>query len=118
MTDQQIVSTDHRSCPNCGADLLGNYCSKCGQHDQDIRRPFFKLLGEVFSSLLELDGRAYRTIYYLFTKPGFLSSEYVSGRRMSYTPPLRLFLVISISFFLMISVFNSIRSMQSILLER
>ena len=117
MTDQQIVSSDHRSCPNCGSELLGNYCSNCGQHDQDMRRPFFKLLGEVLSSLLELDGRAYRTIYYLFTKPGFLSSEYVSGRRMSYTPPLRLFLVISISFFLIISAVNSVRSMQSILLE-
>ncbi|MBT6058492.1 MAG: DUF3667 domain-containing protein, partial [Gammaproteobacteria bacterium] len=55
-------------------------------HSRDMRRPFFRLLGEVFTSLFELDGRAYRTIYYLFTKPGFLSSEYVSGRRMSYTP--------------------------------
>ena len=34
-----------------------------------------------------------KTLWYLFTKPAFLSTEYAKGRRASYTPPLRLFLV-------------------------
>jgi hypothetical protein len=118
MSDQEIVVTrNHRPCPNCDSDLLGDYCSNCGQHDQDMRRPFFKLIGEFFSSLTELDGRFYRSIFYLFTKPGFLSTEFVNGRRASYTPPLRLFLIISISFFLMVSVLNSIDSVQNTLAE-
>ena len=62
--------------------------------------------------MFELDGRAFRTVFSLFTRPGFLSQEYLSGRRARYTPPLRLFLVISISFFLILSAYNSLQSMR------
>ena len=36
-------------------------------------------------------------------KPGVLTREYLAGRRRSYTPPLRLYLVISVSFFVLVS---------------
>ena len=69
-------------------------------------------------TVFELDGRAYRTLYFLFTRPGFLAREYVSGRRASYTPPLRLFLVISIVFFLTVSAFTSLQSMRNVISEQ
>lgn len=94
---------------------MGNYCGSCGQEVKDFRRPFFRLSSEAISSLLELDGRSFRTLFYLLTKPAHLSKEYFSGRRMQYTPPLRLFLVISVSFFLLVSFYTSIRSMEGIL---
>lgn len=68
--------------------------------------------------VFELDGRAYRTIFTLFTRPGFLTREYFSGRRMQYTPPLRLFLIISISFFLLVGMVTSLRFMQQSLIEQ
>ena len=36
----------------------------------------------------------------LFLQPGVLTSEFLAGRRKEYTPPLRLYLVISLSFFI------------------
>lgn len=74
-------------------------------------RPFLHFMQDLVRVLFELDGRAYRTVGYLLTKPGFLTREYFAGRRQSYTPPLRLFLVISIGLFLLISVANTIMTM-------
>ncbi|PCJ23515.1 MAG: hypothetical protein COA96_11745 [SAR86 cluster bacterium] len=99
-------------CDNCGHSLSGAFCSQCGQESKEIRRPFFLLIAEAINSVFELDGRAFRTVFYLLTKPGFLSKEYVRGRRADFTPPLRLFLVISISFFLIVSLVTSLQSIQ------
>lgn len=107
------VAADH--CLNCGAALTGGYCSICGQEAKNLRRPFFRLSGEAIKSLFELDGRAFRTLFYLLTKPAYLCQEYFDGRRTRYTPPLRLFLVISVSFFLLVSLYSTIRSMEGML---
>jgi hypothetical protein len=40
----------------------------------------------------------------LFFKPGFLTREFLAGRRMSYLPPLRLYLVLSVLFFLIAAI--------------
>ena len=98
------------ACSNCNTPLTGNFCAQCGQEAREIRRPFFYLIADGIRAVFELDGRAYRSVYYLLTRPGFLTSEYVSGRRASYTPPLRLFLVISIGFFLLVSFVITIQS--------
>ncbi|MCO4799896.1 MAG: DUF3667 domain-containing protein, partial [Colwelliaceae bacterium] len=41
-----------------------------------------------------------RTLFPLIFKPGFLTNEYIAGRRVHYVPPLRLYLFISIIFFI------------------
>ena len=51
----------------------------------------------------ELDGRAALTLKTLLLKPGVLTDEFLAGRRRTYTPPLRLYLVISISFFVLVA---------------
>ena len=102
-------------CLNCRQLVTGNFCANCGQDLKEIRRPFFYLLKDAVRAVFELDGRAWRTLYFLFTRPGFLSREYVSGRRASYTPPLRLFLVISIGYFLLVSAFASLQSMRTVM---
>jgi hypothetical protein len=92
-----------KQCRNCQKAFDGSFCPNCGQKDVDLGRPFRELLGEVVKETLEIDGRAYRTVRYLLTKPGALTAEYLAGRRRSYTPPLRLYLVISVSFFLLVA---------------
>jgi hypothetical protein len=59
------------------------------------------LLDDVFS----FDSRASRTIWPLLTRPGFLTNEYIQGRRVHYVPPLRLYLFISIVFFITLDFF-------------
>lgn len=61
------------------------------------------LIGEVLRETLDLDGRAVRTVRTLFLHPGVLTEEYLAGRRKVFTPPLRLYLVISVSFFVLVA---------------
>ena len=97
-------------CRNCNARLTGDFCAACGQKEREVRRPFIVLTSELLHTVLELDGRAYRTLFLLLTHPGYLSTEYVKGRRASYTPPLRLFLVLSILLFFLVSVGGTLNS--------
>lgn len=102
---------NHSSCLNCGEPLQGSFCAHCGQLEREVKQPVLYFLKELIRVLFELDGRAYRTLYYLLTRPGFLTREYFDGRRQRYTPPLRLFLVVSIALFLLMSVTNTLSSM-------
>ena len=90
-------------CRNCNAMLEGPYCPQCGQKDLDLERPVRELVAEVAKETFEVDGRAARTLKVLFRHPGMLTREFLAGRRRSYTPPLRLYLVISVVSFLLIA---------------
>ena len=89
-----------RQCKNCEYELAGAYCSSCGQRDIDLERPIWSLVAETFREVFELDGRSAVTIKTLFRRPGMLTCEFLDGRRRTYTSPLRLYLTISILFFL------------------
>lgn len=88
------------NCKNCNARLEANFCPQCGQKNIDLERPLTELLGEVMRETFDFDGRALRTLWTLFRRPGRLTSEFLAGRRRRYTPPFRLYLVISVLFFL------------------
>lgn len=92
-----------KNCRNCETRLTGAYCQTCGQRDIDLERPIWGLIGEVVRETFELDGRAALTVKTLFRYPGKLTFEFLAGRRRAYTSPLRLYLVISISFFILIT---------------
>ncbi|NNF52734.1 MAG: DUF3667 domain-containing protein [Gammaproteobacteria bacterium] len=92
-----------KHCKNCATRLTGAYCPTCGQRDVDLERPIWSLIGEVVKETFELDGRTARTVTTLFRYPGRLTSEFLAGRRRTYTSPLRLYLVISISFFILVT---------------
>lgn len=94
-------------CSNCQSSLQGEYCSTCGQRNLDLRQPIWSLLGAVISATFEDDGRAALTAKTLFRHPGMLTGEFLAGRRVAYSPPLRLYLVFSIVFFLLIAWFAS-----------
>ena len=92
-------------CRNCQAVLEKEYCGACGQRNVDLERPIWSLVGELLRETFELDGRAAVTVKTLFRHPGKLTSEFLAGRRRVYTSPLRLYLVISISFFVLMAWF-------------
>jgi hypothetical protein len=98
----------HRSpaprCSNCGAQARGRYCPHCGQDSRDHRVATGVLLREFWADVFSLDSRFLRTLGLLVTRPGELTAEYMRGRRVRYLPPLRLYLIISIAFFLLLSM--------------
>lgn len=95
-----------RRCLNCGAELAGRYCAHCGQA-ADVHVPSTRELAhEALEGITHSDSRLWRTLFLLWFVPGKLTQEFVAGRRAAYLPPFRLYLVLSIMFFLAASVSN------------
>ena len=88
-----------KACGNCGAQASGTYCSACGQ-ETDVRLPTLRqFMRDATGSLVALDGRLWRTLRVLLTRPGFLTQEYFRGRRRYYVRPARLYLATSLILF-------------------
>jgi hypothetical protein len=93
-------------CKNCEAVLLGRYCVNCSQA-ADVHVPTTRELAhELLEGLTHSDSRLWRTLTTLWFRPGKLTVEFVAGRRVAYLPPFRLYLVLSVVFFLLASVVN------------
>lgn len=90
-------------CKNCDAVLSGRYCANCGQA-ADVHLPSTgEMIHEALEGLTHSDSRIWRTLTWLWFRPGKLTQEFIVGRRVSSLPPFRLYLIISIVFFLAIS---------------
>ncbi len=87
-------------CENCGQELRGHYCSNCGQAAVSYHRSFRHVVVDVLDSFLNWDSKFIRSIGLLFWKPGWLTNQFLEGRRVRFVHPLRLYLLISIVFFL------------------
>lgn len=61
-------------------------------------------LREFISAITLTDTKFLRSLKLLFIKPGFLSKEYVLGRRNVYTRPLTLFLISNLIYFLLLPI--------------
>lgn len=93
-----------RHCLNCAAVLTGRYCANCGQI-ADVHVPSTQeLIHEALEGITHSDSRLWRTLCLLWFKPGKLTQEFVAGRRAAYLPPFRLYLILSILFFLSASL--------------
>lgn len=86
-------------CLNCGAHLRGQYCGTCGQRSRSRLISLWELISDAFGDLLELDSRLWQTLIPLMNRPGQLTRDYLQGRRARYMPPFRMYLVLSLLFF-------------------
>lgn len=93
-------------CQNCGAPLAGEYCAQCGQHAIDYKRSLFQLVIDAADSFFNWDTKFFRTIGTLLLKPWRLTNDFNVGRRVRHVHPLRLYLLASIAFFLMLRMLN------------
>jgi hypothetical protein len=62
-----------------------------------------ELVHDALEGITHSDSRLWRTLLFLWFKRGKLTEEFVAGRRMAYLPPFRLYLVLSVIFFLVAS---------------
>lgn len=104
-----IVKTevaDLSYCRNCGAPLTGAYCADCSQR-ADVHMPStVELVHEALEGVTHSDSRLWTTMRYLLFVPGKLTLEFIAGRRVAYLPPFRLYLVMSVLFFLIASIWQ------------
>lgn len=90
-------------CSNCDAELHGEYCAACGQHQVDLDQPFREIVSEGLSAFLAFDTRLVRTLWPLFRRPGLLTTEFLAGRRKRYVHPFKLYFAFSLVFFFVFS---------------
>jgi hypothetical protein len=86
-------------CPNCGAPVAGAYCYRCGQRFEHHLLSMREFLNEAAEVLTHADSRLWHTMVALLLRPGFLTQEFIKGRRARYLPPFRLYIVLSVIFF-------------------
>jgi hypothetical protein len=98
------VYTDN--CLNCGEVLTGQHCSHCGQRAAVQVISLWSLVRDFLVDVFDWDARVWRTLRPLAFRPGLLTQEYLRGRRAHYTPPVRMYLVLSVAFFLIGSLFD------------
>jgi hypothetical protein len=87
-------------CLNCGAPTPERYCPVCGQENIEPRQTVGHLISHFFSDITHFDGKFFVTVKDLFSKPGFLSREYMKGRRVAYLDPVRMYVFTSAFFFI------------------
>ena len=100
------AATPVQSCMNCGAPLAGAYCSSCGQETRIETPTVREFVREFVQDQMALEGKLWRTLKVLVTKPGGLTLDYISGRRQCYIRPLRLYLALSVVFFAISGLFS------------
>lgn len=98
-TSYRTPGSEPAACLNCGQSLLGQYCGKCGQRARSRLISLWELVSDAFGDLFEIDSRLWQTLVPLVIRPGSLTHDYLQGRRARYMPPFRMYLVMSLIFF-------------------
>ena len=95
--------TEAATCASCARPLAGRYCSHCGEETVDPHALTVRhFVGHTLAhETLHLDGKIWRTLRYLFFRPGFLTAEYCAGRRRPYVNPVRIFITAILAFALL-----------------
>lgn len=78
-------------CLNCGAERVGEYCHRCGQHFRAGRLRLRSVAREFASESLTLERGLLRTLRDLTVRPGEVVRGYVAGRRRRYVNPVAYF---------------------------
>jgi hypothetical protein len=93
-----------KTCLNCRHVVEKRFCPNCGQENIDTRKTFYQLLIHFFEDLTHYENAFWKTIKNLLLKPATLTKEYLSGKRLSYLAPVRLYIFISFITFFLITV--------------
>ncbi|MEM0942038.1 MAG: DUF3667 domain-containing protein [Bacteroidota bacterium] len=93
-----------KNCKNCETILPEEYgfCPKCGQEHKEKIVTFKQFILDFLGDYFTFDSLILRSFRPLLINPGFLTTEFLAGRRVRYIPPLRMFIFISIIFFLIL----------------
>lgn len=97
----RLKERTERNCLNCNTEVQGRYCHNCGQENIETKETVWHLVSHFFRDITHFDGKFFSTLKYLIIRPGFLSREYMIGRRASYVNPVRMYIFTSAFFFLL-----------------
>jgi hypothetical protein len=98
---------EDKTCLNCNHVVANRFCTNCGQENTDTRKTFYHLFVHFFEDLTHYENAFWKTIKNLLLRPASLTKEYLSGKRLSYLAPIRLYIFISFVTFFLISLLPS-----------
>lgn len=112
MTDRDSSPTEKHLhiCKSCGNTFEGIYCNLCGEKILEIKdRSFQTFLQNILLALTFADNKFLKSLGLIIRRPGFLSKEYVEGKRVNYLKPIQLFFLLNLIYFLfpLLQLFNT-----------
>lgn len=110
MSDQAYSSSQTHICKSCGNAFEGLYCNLCGEKVIEPKdREFKTFLTNVAIATSIVDNKFIKSLRLVIFNPGFLSKEYVDGRRVMYMRTLQIFFILNLIYFLfpVLQMFNS-----------
>ena len=102
-----LAERKEKDCLNCGTTIHGRFCHVCGQENLEPKESFWHLVTHFFFDITHFDGKFFTTLKDLLFKPGYLTKQYMSGRRVSYLHPIRMYVFTSAIFFLVFFALNA-----------
>lgn len=89
-------------CANCGTLRHSTYRPECGQkrfdHDDYALSHFVE---HAIHDITHFDSKIFRSLLPVLLRPGFLTAEYLAGRRGRYIKPVTLFSLVNVVFFVL-----------------
>ncbi len=92
------------ACRSCGTAIVGKYCHQCAEPAHPHPPSAGEFIHEFIGHYVALEGKLWRTMVLLVTRPGELTRQYLGGRRVPYLEPLRLYLTLSLIFFALVKI--------------
>lgn len=87
-------------CLNCRKRIgRVRFCPYCGQENRERRVTVRQILHEFLGDYFTFDSKFFHSLIPLVIRPGFLSKAYISGQRVRYISPFRLYLFVTLVFF-------------------
>ena len=107
-----MSSVKHRKendCLNCGHIVEESFCPHCGQENIVVKEDALHMVYHAIADYFHFEHKFFGTLKPLLLKPGQLTKEYVAGKRVAFIHPIRLYIFISIVFFLIVLSGNNNR---------
>lgn len=100
-----------KDCLNCGHHVEETYCPHCGQENIEVKEDALHMVTHAIADYFHFEHKFFGTLKPLLLKPGKLTVDYVAGKRASFLHPIKLYIFISIVFFLVV-LKNAIKEKQ------
>jgi len=101
-----LKNSENNLCPSCGKLADSNFCSNCGEKIIIRNYSLKEFLSNIFEGFYSFDSKFIRSVKFLITKPGFLTSEFLKGKRVNYVKPFQLFIILNLIMLITSSIFN------------
>ena len=102
----------YKHCLNCGTELVGMYCHKCGQYASPPTINMSEFIKDYFRNLFSIENQSIPTLLSLMFRPGKVAKEFSAGRHVSYIHPLKLnffILVVLITIFSLVGADSKVK---------